>query len=1009
MKRQFITSLLGTLLLTIPATAQESKIYTYDLKRYDKALELYNDNLYLASQKTFRAIKTSFDNSNQYEGNCAYYIAASAIRLDQEGSDKLMDKFIAKYPLNPHINRAKKETADYYYQATKYALAIKWYQKVDLNSFTPEEQEDYNFKIGYALYSTGNYEQSKKYFNQIIDSETYGAQAKYYYGHSAYSQKDYDTADEYLAQVSQNKNYKNDVSYSLVDINFKLGRFEKAIELGEPLLAKVKGEEHSQVSKIVGESYFNLEKHEEASKYLEGYKGTNGKWNNTDYYILGICYFKQNKYEKALTNFNKIVDADNRIAQNAYYHLGECYLEQKKYPEALNAFKSASQMEYDLKIQEEAYLNYAKLSYNVGNPYQSVPEVLKDYLKKYPNSEHQLEIENLLVNAYINAQDYQGAIKHLEKQSASKRNNTLYQKACFYRGIELFNQENYEEAITQFEKAKRISDNLNMAARSIYWVAESNYRLNYFDKALADFKTFYKVSNKNRSPEYDLAHYSLGYTYFKLKDYKQATKEFKSFLEITPKESNKYLDAQLRLADTYYVTKSYKKAVLTYDKVANSNSSEADYATFQKAISYGYLKENSKKIFVLNSLIQKFPESRFRDESYFVLSKEYIKKDDSRSAIKNLDALIENTPKSNLVPKAFLNKGIIYYNQDQNTEAIAAYKDVVKYFPNSPEAHQAINSARQIYMDEGKVDEYAAWVKTVDFVETKDSDIDNYTYQAAEREYLESNFNTAITRFEKYNKQFPNGIHKVKANFYLAQSYFSLKELDKAIPSYKIVIDSEANEYTEQALSRISQAYLEADDWDNAIPNLIALEQQSKSNHNTIFAQSNLMKAYYNKENYSDAVNYADKVLNNNTIDDQVKSDATIIIARSAFKTDDFSKSKQAYKQVESIASGKLVAEALYYSAYFSSNENKYEESNATIQKLVANYSSYKSWGGKSLIIMAKNNYALEDSFQATYILENVIKNFSQYDDIVDEASKLLNEYKEKEAQTNESIIPESN
>ncbi len=76
-------------------------------------------------------------------------------------------------------------------------------------------------------------------------------------------------------------------------MNFKLGNFEKAIEYGLPLLTKAKPIERSEISKIIGESYFNLQQYEQAIPYLTAYKGKNGKWNNTDYYLLGYAYYKQ--------------------------------------------------------------------------------------------------------------------------------------------------------------------------------------------------------------------------------------------------------------------------------------------------------------------------------------------------------------------------------------------------------------------------------------------------------------------------------------------------------------------------------------------------------------------------------------------------------------------------------------------------------------------------------------------------------------------------------------------
>ena len=72
---------------------------------------------------------------------------------------------------------------------------------------------------------------------------------------------------------------------------------------------------------------------------------------------------------------------------------------------------------------------------------------------------------------------------------------------------------------------------------------------------------------------------------------------------------------------------------------------------------------------------------------------------------------------------------------------------------------------------------------------------------------------------------------------------------------------------------------------------------------------------------------------------------------------------------------------------------------------MASDLSQYEYWGGKGLIIMAKNFYQLEDAYQATYILESVITKFSAYQDIVDDAKKELKIIKAKEAKTNSSVI----
>jgi tetratricopeptide (TPR) repeat protein len=164
------------------------------------------------------------------------------------------------------------------------------------------------------------------------------------------------------------------------------------------------------------------------------------------------------------------------------------------------------------------------------------------------------------------------------------------------------------------------------------------------------------------------------------------------------------------------------------------------------------------------------------------------------------------------------------------------------------------------------------------------------------------------------------------------------------------------------------------------------------------------MKAYYQAQDYTNAVAYAEKVLDNSKVDKNVKSDAHVIIARSAMKTGDESKAKSAYAQVEKIASGELAAEALYFNAYFKNKEGNHKASNTVVQKLAKDYSGYKYYAAKGLIIMAKNFYALDDAYQATYILESVIQNFAEFNDVVEEAKAELKRIKSEESKTNSSV-----
>ena len=83
----------------------------------------------------------------------------------------------------------------------------------------------------------------------------------------------------------------------------------------------------------------------------------------------------------------------------------------------------------------------------------------------------------------------------------------------------------------------------------------------------------------------------------------------------------------------------------------------------------------------------------------------------------------------------------------------------------------------------------------------------------------------------------------------------------------------------------------------------------------------------------------------------------------------------------------------------------EYIKSNEIIASMAKKFSAQPIWAAKSLLLMAKNFYALEDSFQATYILESLIENYSRFEDLTVTAKSLLEEIKKRESQKNASLL----
>ncbi|MHB0754351.1 tetratricopeptide repeat protein [Polaribacter sp. M15] len=988
------------------AFAQQSIVDVNMRTDFNNALKLYNTKAYRAAQKTFEKVKKESLQNTALKADASYYDAMCAVKLNQTNADEKVLTFVEENPTSNKKNKAFFNVGNYYFANKKAAYALKWYQKVNTDLISEENRKELNFKMGYGFLVAKRLDLAKDKFLPLINDAKYGNDSRYYYGYISYKLEDYGIAATTLKEIADNTSYKTEISYYLLDISFKSGQFERCITVGQELLKTAKKKDVSEISKIVGESYFNLKKYEDAIPFLKAYQGKRKKWNNTDYYQLGYAYFKQNDFENAISYFNKIISQKNEVSQNAYYHLAECYLNTNKKSEALNAFKTASAMSFNSKIQEDAALNYAKLSYEEGNPFENVSDVLQNYLKNYPNSSAYSEINELVVSSFIHQQDYQGALDYLKKKK-SPENSALTFEVALYRAMQLFNKQKYSESLSYF-RTSQSSQETAIVLKGKYWEAETLYRLENYNDALTKFINLNNALRTRNKNDFPLLEYNIGYTHFKLKNYQKAAQTFAVFLAKKNVANSIKNDAYIRLADSYFATRNYDKAIKNYTIVIANNGAEADYAQYQVGMSFGFRNDSKAKIKALTKVLNDYNNSTLKDDALYQLANTYTKIKNNQKAHQAYDRLLSKHQRSVFLPRALVRQGLLYYNENKNKKALEKFKLTVQKFPNSSDAIEAVRNAKNIYIDEDNLNEYVAWTKTLKFVNVSDSELESSTFSIAQRKYFDGKNSSAILSLKKYLKSFPDGKNSLKANYYLADILFKEKLFTQAVAYYKNVLDAGQSEFSEDSLAKLSQIYLQEESFAKAIPFLLKLEKEAYSKENILFAQSNLMKAYTITEAFNASMEYAKKILEKNKLDESLRLDAKKTMARSSFKTKEFDVAEAFYAEVEEEATGELKAEALYYSAYFKNVNKEYEASTKVVQELIANYSAYKYWGVKSYVIMAKNYYSLQDAYQATFILENVIKNFTQFDDIIKEAEIELNTIKTNEAKTNNSVTPQN-
>jgi TolA-binding protein len=576
-----------------------------------------------------------------------------------------------------------------------------------------------------------------------------------------------------------------------------------------------------------------------------------------------------------------------------------------------------------------------------------------------------------------------------------------YQRVTYYRAVEIFNDKKYAEAIDLCDKSLKFPSMQNFAALATYLRGESYYMSQDFDKALENYQLFNRAMKPYMEEKLDVSEfrseYNIGYCYFKRKEFRAAKTHFKYAVEKSSDTKDRkgvkafMPDLTMRLGECYFITKEYNNALTAYEKVVNNNWSGVEYAMYQKAIVLGLLNRNSDKITALNSLIDQYPRSIYVDQAIFEKGETYIEMDNNSAAVSSYKEVLSRFPNSALAPKAYLKTALALYNSNKKDDALDFYKSAIKKYPESSESKRAISAIKDLSVELGRPDEYAAY-------SSSESEKDSLTYQAAENAFVNNDCRRAITLFENYYSKFPKGIFFNEAHNYRAECLLKNKDYPDAFGDYQAIIGNKYAKFYEHALLNSSGiALYEMKDTVKAHELYVQLFEASSTTANTYTAILGVMKTAFNLKNYIEAMMYADKVLSNTTSKEGDINEALYIKAKSAYfqKQNDIAYIN--FNRLSLATVSERAAESKYMVAQLLFEKGEYKASLDTCFRLKNRFASYDYWVVKAFILIADDYLAMNNSFQAKATLESIIGNYKGDQALINEAKSKLDKLQNDE------------
>ena len=968
--------------ISVSSFAQQTHYYDDLQADFRQGKEFFEHEYYSLAYPIFRNLKYSLretDRSNnwaEYQDVKYYYLVCALEQNDQPAVVEAQD-YISVENNAPRVGMLSYHLAEYYFRQKDYAAAVKLYEAADIDNLSNREIADMKFHEGYSYFTQKQFDKAIPLFNTIrqLPKDPNYIDANYYYGFISFYRKDYGEALTAFTVVQDNPTYDKVVPYYVANIYLAQGKKDQAIQYAEARLKRGNQYYESELRQLVGHGYYEKQDFVKALPFLEQYVGQAKKVTREDIYELSYCYYQTKNWNKSIDGFKQLGGKEDSLAQNSMYLLGDAYLKTGQKGNARNAFLFCSLNSSNPKQAEISRFNYAKLSFELG--YQDVALTeLQNFLHLYPNSEYVREGRELLISVLAGTNNYKDALSLLDSLDHPSDNaRRLIPRILYGRATELINDGLLLEADGLLDKALRDANNGSVLPYVNFWKAEISYRLNKIDDAIRYYLEYLKTGTVNGEVNPTDARYNLGYCFLKKENYRQAQGFFEQVVR-TPKIGSSPLeqDAYVRDADCYYMARDYKTALGMYDKVLSLSWPAGDYAMFQKAMIAG-VGNGKQKIALLNTLSRQYPGSGLSADVNMEVAGTYLAQEQYQEALPYLKNVLRSPSADALKPRAYLRSGIALYNLSKNAEALSQYDSLLKQYPNSPEAQDALDNAKTIYVEEGRTSEYVNFAKGMG-VEVSSSQEDQLAYEEAEVQFNNGNFDAAVQRFEAYLARFPGGKFSLEANYYKSEIYFSRKDWAKAVVGYAAVADKAPNKFGEKSLLQAARLYyFNLKDFGNAEKYFGKLKDFTTSEENKMEAMRGLLRCQYQQQQWTDAVANAKDLLGQKGVSTDDKVLANMAIAKSYQVGGDCTTALQYFRLAAGLAKSAYGAEARFEIANCLYKGNQLKDAEKAAFEVVNKSGSYEEWVTRSYLLLGDIYFAEKDYFNAKATYQSVAEN----------------------------------
>lgn len=946
---------------------------------------------------------------------------ANGVELFKKKEYSLAYEKLKKVVLNEKQDANSNAAADFYMAECMFNLneidgAISEYEKFVGKHIYSNFRDLAFYRLGTIYYSKKDYVKSREKFliliNQYPTSE-YVASSNYFIGESYVAEKRYlEAEDFYKTAISQQRTnpFIDQTIFALANLYERINRYSDAVTYYDELLTYYHESKLIPIAQLrIGICYFELKNYdncilelsEAVIKQLPA-----DKQMEAEYYVANANY-RLKEYSTAKTSYKKILDVNppEELKRQVLFGLAWAHFQSEEFKEAFTIFDNLSKSSDDtLGVSSYFWSGEAK---RYSGDIKTAQFISEDFIKKYPdhylvprakfnlgtidygkgeNVNAELNLRAILstkdevtkAKAYtllgeisLNKKEYNNAeINFNNALRNSAIAEDLRQRSLLGLGITEFYLNKYDDAIRNLTALNSASEKFEKNKVSFY-LAESYFAKGQFSKAVKFYNSIAITSD-------DLgrqALYGKAYCHLNMHDFANAAFYFKEYTSKF-KKSDEYLDARLRLADSYFGMKDFDKAGTIYDEIYSKQKVDLnDDASYYQYVRSLYMSnKRNKALEEMNTFKRRFPSSKFLENVQYLIGWIHFQKNEFQTAVNEYKKIYANNPGSSLKPVAFTSIGDCYYNLVEYDSAIVYYRRIFNNYPSSQYVFDAIRGIQDCYIMKDQPETAIAEIDKFLTSNPKSKFYDQIYYKKGDIYYgLGNNYNQAIDEYSRFIKACPGSSLIPNAYYWIGKSYAMMGRQEEAKQNFKVVVDGHLmSDVGIDAVLELGNVYTAQEDLGNAeavynkavkaLPDSKRIPEVLFMRAGIYLKMNNISKAY---ESYNLIINYYDS----SVFSGKAKIELGMLelagghpeAAEALFRS-------QSESKVDDLA-----AKAQFYLGVALFDQNKIEESITALVRIRSVFGMYDEWLTRSLLKLGDCYTKLNDKQKAKEMYQAVL------------------------------------